>query len=375
MKLKKLIVVCLALMMMLCSVLPVNATDDLNAVDENGDDVDISEDPVVLAAYDAYFAISEALNVHEYGPLKEAVEEYNSIIEGFTAEQSDEWDQVVAVVIGYDEALSTLISANMVVDTVAKRAAYQENPNAKTAQDFVYMYEECVKAGIEIALFEFGMEDAYAKAKSDVPFDGVLKVYDAYTDLKAALGALECGFYDEDFVNACVSFEAVLDIFNELTEDEMKDLACLMEMEDAEDAFYTILSDWINANLALELGAAYDEYLNHPTDKKVASAFVEKYEEILNDTQMLTDEDKQVILTSFEDAYEDAKAFLAEADNTPNTPNASDTPNDDKTTDTSGKFDKESIPKTGDAFNVAPVVLMVIAAAAAGLEMKRRNVQ
>ena len=324
-----------------------------------------SEDPAILAAYDAYFEISEALNVREYGPLKDAFEKYNSITADFTDEQSDKWNQIIIDEIGFDEALSTLISASMVVDTVAKRDAYQADPNAKTARDFVYMYEECVLAEIRIDLFEPVIESVYEIAKTvDMPSEGVLKVYDAYVGLEEALDALECGFYDEDFVNACENFEAVLDIYNELTEEEMEDLACLMEVGDAEDAFGIILSDWINASLALELGATYDAYQNAPTDKKAASEFVQKYGEILNDTQMLTDADKQVILTSFETGYENAKAFLAGTDGTSDA---------GQTTDKSDKSGKDVSPKTGDDFNVTPVgALMVIAAITAGLAVKRR---
>lgn len=374
MKLRKLFAVCMALMIILGSVTTVNASES------NVQAVDISEDSAVQAAYDAYFEISDALNVHEYGPLKDAVEKYTAITDAFTDEQSDEWDRVVADVIGYDEALSTLISANMVVDTVAKKDAYQADPNAKTAEDFVYMYEECVAAEIRIDLFEPGIESVYETAKTvDMPSEDVLKVYDAYVDLAEALEALEYGFYDEDFVNACKNFEAALDIFNELTEEELAELACLMEVENAEEAFSIILSDWINANLALELGAVYDAYQNDPTDEKAASEFVEKYEEILNDTQMLTDADKKVILTSFKEAYEMAKDFLAETDDTPDdgqTPDKSDKSDKSDTSDKSDKSVKTASPKTGDASNAAPfAALMVIAAAVAGLAVKRRKVQ
>ena len=351
MKLRKLFAVCIALMIVLGSVATVNAAESVSAT--------VSEDPAVQDAYAAFLGMSEALNVHEYDSLKNAFDEYNAITEAFTDEQSDEWNRVVEDVIGYDEALPTLICTSMIVDTVAKQDAYQDSPDAKTAHDFIYMYEECVSSEIRIDLFVPGIESVYETAKTvDAPSEGTLAVYDAYLDLGSALAALECGFYDEDFINACAGFEAVLDIFNELTEDEMTDLACLMEVADSEEAFGVILSDWINANIALELGAVYDAYQNDLKDEEAASEFVAKYEEILNDTQMLTDEDKAVILTSFESAYEGAKEFLAEAG------------------DQTDESDPDHLPETGDNFSAVPfITLLVFSAAAAALMVKRREVQ
>lgn len=314
----------------------------------------VSEDPQVQAAYEAYLEMEDALSVNEYGPLKDAYDKFTAIKSDFTDAQSDEWDRVVTDVIGYKQVVSVAISANMIINTVAKMEAYQANPNAKTATDFVYMYEECVDAGISIDLFDPDIKGAYETAKStDVPSENVLKVYDAYADLAEALELLAAGYYDEDFIAACENFETVLDIVNELTEAELTDLACLMEVEDGETAFYTMLSDWINANLALELGALYDAW-EADQNEETAAAFVEKYEEILNDTALLTKADKKVILTSFTDAYETAKAFLAEAE----------------------KSGKDTSPETGDDFNAAPyAALAVMAAAAAGLAAKRRKAQ
>ncbi len=347
------------------SAAPADVTVATETVAPNGADK-VSDDPAVQEAYDAYFEVAEALRVHEYGPMKDALDKYNSVTAQFTDAQSDAWTELVYDELRDENVLGTLIDATLVESAVAQKEAYQKNPNAKTAVDFVDAYDACVNAGIEIEYFEAGIKSVYEIAKeTDLPKDNAKTVYDAYVVLDEALGALEAGFYDEYFVKACEEFEAVLDIFNELTDEEMADLAWLMGVKDAEEVYSIILCDWINANLGLKLGALFDAYQNDPEDVDAATEFVKCYEEILNDTEILTDEDKTIILTSFEAAYEGAKAFLAE----------SGADADDAVTD-SDKSDKDTSTETGDDFNAAPyAALMVIAAAAAALAVKRRKVQ
>ena len=376
---KKILSLVLALTLVLAYAVPVAATDtsavpaEVTATTEmavpNGAE-SVSEDPQIQAAYDAFIEVAEALNVHEYGPMKDALDKYNAVTAEFTDAQSDAWTELVYGELKDKDVLGTLISATLVDYAVQQKEAYQKNPNAKTAMDFVSAYDSCVDAGIEIEYFDAGIKSVYEMAKEvDLPKDNAMTVYNAYVVLDEALEVLEAGFYDEDFVNACKGYEAVLDIFNELTDEEMQDLAWLMGVEDAEAVYGIVLNDWINANLAWQLGELCDTYLNNPT-AKTASEFVEQYEALLNDTMVLTDADKKVILTAFEATYEDAKALLAEAGDAAvdNITEGEREPAD--------KSDKDTSPATGDDFNAAPfAVLMVIAAAVAALAVKRRNVQ
>ena len=122
--------------------------------------------------------------------------------------------------------------------------------------------------------------------------------------------------YDEDFVKACEEFEAVLDVFNNLSEDDKKDLAALMSLESAEDAFDQILCDWINANMILELGEVYDAYVSDPNVDQ-AKALVEKYEEVFGATEMFLPEDFELFRNAvfcIDDYYAEAKMLLEEAE-------------------------------------------------------------
>ena len=99
------------------------------------------------------------------------------------------------------------------------------------------------------------IDSIYEDAKQNVPSQNVLDVYEAYKKVQTAL----LFGYDEDFVKACEGFEAVLDVYNALSEDDLNTLAVLMGLGNGEEAFNQILCDWINANIILELGAVYDE--------------------------------------------------------------------------------------------------------------------
>lgn len=330
----------------------------------------VSDDPEVQKAYDTYLALEKALADGDIAALEDAYNYLNDI-EFETDSQQDEYDKIVEEMIGFEDFLVTTFSAAYVVDANDKYEAYLADKNAGTAYNFVVAFD-AVTEDCELNMEDFvpGISADYEDAKANyMASENVLTVYNAYSELTAALEALEIGFYDEDFVNACKNFEAVLDVFNELTEEEFADLAVMLGVADGEEAFNVILSDWINANLALELGALYDAYLNDPT-VETAAEFVEYYETLLNDTDLLTEEDKAVILTAFTFTYEDAKSLLAEADNAP-----SDDAATENTTGVTDKSDKDASPATGDDFNATPyAALMVIAAAVAGLAVKRRGV-
>lgn len=360
---KKIVSLVLAMVLVLAYAVPVAATETDAAAAPNTASETVSEDPAVQDAYDTYKAVESALASYDYAALKPAHEKMANVSFDTDAQQ-EEFDNLVYDQIGVDTYLVTVFTAAYVVDAGDKYEAFAADKNAKTAFDFVAAYDAATD-DYEVVMESFipGITAAYDEAKSYLPTDNVVKVYEAYIGLTEALEMLEAGWYDEDFVNACKAFEDVLDIFNELTEDEFAQLAVMMEVADGDEAFGVILSDWINANLALELGALQDAYLNNMT-VKTATELIEGYEEILNDTQLLTDADKKVILTAFEDAYNDAKNFLAQA-------------GDDKaTTDGSDKSDKDTSPATGDDFNAAPfAVLMVIAAAVAALAVRRRKIE
>ena len=103
--------------------------------------------------------------------------------------------------------------------------------------------------------------------------ENVSKVYDAYVSVQEALA-----FESLDELKVAVEgFYAVMDICNELTEEEWNEFAVLMDVEDGETAYYTVLSDWIDANIVFEVLTYMEAYESNP-NVKTASEFVEYYD-------------------------------------------------------------------------------------------------
>lgn len=342
------------------SVDPDAVTDEAivpNGADSTGT---VSEDPDVQAAYDAYVNMVEAYNVNEYGPMADYCEQLDEITFDFTDAQAEEWNRVIEEIVGYEEFLENAFCVAYVMYAVECQQAYKAEPNVKTATEFVAAYDMCVEEGITIELMDPDIAADYEAAKADQPSESVLNVYYAYDELAFEL---EFAWWGEDFIAACEDFEAVLDDFNALTEAELEELAELMGAENGEEAWNIVFADWINANLVLEIGAAYDAFLDNK-NADTAKAYVDAYDSVKNDTELLTQADKDVILAFFADgSYEMAQGYLADE-------SAADT-----TDEPSDKSD-EGTPATGDDFNAVPyAALMLVAAAVAAAALKRKRVQ
>ena len=331
----------------------------------------VSDDPAVQEAYDTYIALEKALADGDLAALKEA---YNYLSKGEfeTEAQQEEFDKIIDEKIGYEESLVALFSAAYVIDAADKYDAYKANKNIGTAYDFVDAVDT-VTEDCELSMESFvpGISADYEDAKANyLPAENVLTVYKAYEEL--VLYSVELHYYDEDFFAAYEGFEAVLDEFNALTEDELADLAELMGVEDGEAAWNQIFSVWVNASTVMELGEAYTAYTEKP-GKDTAAALVEVYERVFLSKDFFIEEDFELFREFFfdiDDVYAEAKALVTE-DKAPSEETVTN-----ETTAESDKSDKDNSPATGDDFNAAPyAAIMVIAAAVAGLAVKRRKVQ
>ena len=350
------------------------AVEDAEAAVPNTADAEdkVSEDAAVQAAYDAYKAMEKALADGDFAALKDAAK-YLETLEFETDAQQDEYDALIEEKVGVDNYLNTAFSAAYVIDANDKYEAYKADKNAATAYDFVAAVDTVtVDCELNMETFVPGISADYEDAKANyLPDEDVVKVYEAYADVAYVM---ELGYYDSDFSAACEAFEATLDIFNELTDAQLADLAVLLGVSDGEEAWSLIFGDWINANLILQIGEAQAAW-TADQNKETATAFVEVYESVLNDTQVLTDADKELILVNFgfDYEYEAAKAYLEELADEQGT---SEEGTAESTTEGSDKSDKDTSPETGDDFNAAPfAALMVIAAAVALLAVRRENVQ
>lgn len=319
----------------------------------------VSSDPEIQKAYDEYLALETAYNNKDYSELESAWNtiESNTDSEDWTDAQDEEFTKIIEDNIGINEYYIVIFSSAGVVYTEELHQAFLANKNAATAFDFVDNYD-MLKSDFEVDFFEFipSAEADYNDAKANyLPSENVVTVYEAYSDLEVAL---EIASYDSDFIDSCDAFEAVLDQFNELNNEELNQLASLMGLANGEEAWNQVFSDWANACTILELGAVYDAYYEDP-NKETAAALVSEYERVFLTEGFFTEDDYELFREFFggiDEMYSEAKALLEEKAIPSNKP------------------DNGSSPATGDDFNAVPyVITMLMAAAGAILAVKRRK--
>ena len=326
-------------------------------------------DPAVQVSLDAYGKIKTAMENKDLEGLRAATEEF----ENNNNELSEEQEAELQALIG-DELMDVLLNAGAVEGMADAKDAFLADKNAETAMYYVDNYEMLVinaEWGTDTAALITDMipdgQAVYEEAKGYLPGENVLKVYNAYEALRTAVDG---GWYDADFLAAMEGFEAVLDIYNELTDEEMAQLAALIGEESAEDAYSAILSDWITANVVRAMGELYEEYVNNPSEE-TAQAFVEYYDSIYNDPEYV-DEDLRAAVEGFfwdiHDVYEEAKELAASGET------LDDTDKDtDKDMNITVEDEKDASPKTGDETSVILPLTCMFAAAAVVVAAKRRR--
>ena len=178
------------------------------------------------------------------------------------------------------------------------------------------------------------------------PSEAVQYVYDAYVKVQEALESMTI---DEDFYAAVEEFYAATDAFNELSEEELEELAELMGVADGETAWMEIFVDWININLVTIMDEVYQAYLADPSEEN-AEFLVDMYDSIFNDPEYV-DEELMALIQGFfpdiDEVYADAKATLegnGDADVPADKPADEDADKNDKEED---KADDKA-PATGD---------------------------
>lgn len=274
----------------------------------------VTDDAAVQAAYDAYLEFTAAIENADLDALSNALVTFEAAAEVLSEEQQEE-------LTALDDAFyDNLFTAAFIVGIADIHDAYAADPNVKTAVDLVDTYEVYVASDEEFASLIHTMipeiEANYEQALTDMPSDSVLTVYNAYIELAYGLSI----GWGEDLDAGIAAFEAVTDVFNELTEEELDDLALLLEEEDGEAAWSVIFSDYVNANILNNVEDVYNAYAEDPTEE-TATAFVELYDGIFNDPSYDDPALRELVREMYmdiDDVYEDAKAFLSEAE-APNT--------------------------------------------------------
>ena len=264
-------------------------------------------DPV-QTAYDAYIELKLSLENKDLDDFKTSYQAYKDATEVLDSEQFNELMQK-------DSGILTLLLDCLTISQTANMyEGFVNDKNAATAEPLVQNYEYHFKNGepSAIALLILDMipdlEDAYQEALSYKPSDDVFVVYDAFIPVQSALN----GSSIDDLSTAVDDFYDVIDIFNELNYSDMSYLATLLGVYDAEDAWDTVFSTWVNANIILETESSYSEFLNN-SNLETAHKFAVTYENIFKDPEF-TDEYLKVLvrifLSDIDDVYEDALTYV-----------------------------------------------------------------
>lgn len=346
---KKLLSIMLVVIMCIANVMPVFALSEVDPVD-----------PTVQKYIDAYRDL-EAVFTSETKDL-EALKAAVAASEGIELDmdQSEEFLEYV----DFEDWFLCNVGATNVIEADKYNTAFTNSKSGKTAKDLVEFYEmiiseEYADYGLKetISAWIPGFEAAYEEAKTMLPSENVAAFYDAFTEVQTQLE----GTVDSlrEAVEACN-----VDLFNEFTDEEKEEFVALMGFTDWEEAFNVVLSDWIDANLVLEVDDAYNAYTGSWSVKD-AKAFVEK----MNQVNEMYGEDLSLFEYFFGDlnsVYEEAKELIA------NGGNEEDTETKEEVTEPEDRTEKAA--KTGDVAPVIPMVVLFAGAAIVLVAQKKRIV-
>lgn len=353
----------------------------------------VSEDAVVQSVYEMYLAIVDAMSYNNYSELKQNYENLIAVTNAFTEAQSAEWQRVLEENVGLETALGNLYHASYIIYTIQLMDMYQQTPNVKTANEFVEAYDKCVELGISINTMNSDVASVYQTAKTThMPTEDTLLVYAAYIEVVEAIESTDRGEIDD----AVKAFNAIVDIYNELTPEEFEALACLLELE-SEDPELTpgeyvaqvIFADWMDINILDSFDKVYSDYINERNAEN-AEALIQYYD-LAIEGEMISKSLVEAFFPDIDTAYAEAKITLEEDGETyPETEETDETDGMEETDETekrgetteSKKETKESkatknndnTPKTGDGM---PLAYMLSAFGVAGvmmvLSLKKRN--
>ena len=294
----------------------------------------VSEDAGVHVAYDTYLSLGAAIENNDYEAMLNALETMDEITSEFNDAQVEEWNAVVEENIGLEAYLDTVFMAAYISMVAEAQAAYQADKNIKTGWEFTVFVDECIAAGIDLDKLDSMIENVsadYEEALANYsPAENVVAIYEGFIAVQDALlwGMIE------DLQLAVEAFP--VDSYNEATDEEMAQLALLFDIENAEEAANLILSDWIDANVVLEVAAVYNAYAEE-ANVDTATAFVE----MIDSYDEMYEGDRTLIESFFLDiseAYDEAKALLSGDEDTDNNDNQDneDTSDNDNQNDADG---------------------------------------
>ena len=351
----KLLALVLALSLVMAFAMPAAATDEV-VTDNTTEVTNVTANDDVNKVYEAFIVVQAALDSGNVDILKTAIDGFYEVMDIFNEFGEDEFE-ALAGLFGVENAeavysliLGDWVDANVlngVIDTVQTYLDNKNTLNAYNLVETVKSYEDMYEDLSTLKAFITDFDAIYEDAKANLPSENVLNVYNTFKEVQECL---EYGDID-GLKEAVDKFYEIVDVFNELTEEELADLAVLFEVEDGGAAYSLVLSDWIDANVIVSFNETYNAFVEN-ANKDTAQTLIEAV-----DGYDAMSEDRTALYAFFydiDDLYAEAKAIV----------NGSDTK--DETTN------KRS-PQTGDETQMLFFAGMMLASAVVLADLKKRR--
>ena len=248
----------------------------------------------VKIAYKQIIEINDALESgfeEEVQALKDDIQEMKDTVMNMNSEEMHQLAMLLDVKnepAAYDYAARCWNYGETIINVGNAYKAYCDSITKETAEAFIKVIEEQDEIlGNRNLIKEFfgDMDIAYNYAVIYYSSPNVIEVYNYFLPVQEALfnGVIE------ELENAVKKMEEKIDIFNEFSDEEMEQLAVLLDVEDAEEAFNIVFSDWIDANVLISVYDVYSSYTQNPNEETI-TAFVEMidgYDDIYEDRTLL----------------------------------------------------------------------------------------
>lgn len=276
-----------------------------------GEEVVDTTDEKIQSAWEALFAIDDAINNADYDAMIAAEEALNDAIADMSDKQLEKWEEYVEENLGLEEYMDLIFRMINVEDVKWCMEEYLADKSMINAFYFVESYDFAKEENLPISQMFEGVDEVYADALANMPPEKIAAIYDAYMAMSDAVWWADVEAFDE----VMAAFEDVLDDFNELTEEELELLAQLINLESAEEAYSWILEDWIYINICDKMVQLYEDFRNNP-NKDTAAALADYYEAVFDgsdeDCEYLVEECIFYFEEDIADVYKEAKAMLGE---------------------------------------------------------------
>lgn len=273
------------------------------------------EQSMAQIVYDDYTVLQEALESNVYATLKNAVDSFDTA--AYEALESDDREALAELMdvkateektageVAYYMILSDWIDANILLEMGEVYNAYLDDPtDVQMAYAFTDYYENIANHDNSegyylnlVTTFYTDIAGNYIAAANILPPEEVLYVYQSFLPVQEALEYGNIAGLEEAVENF---YDGVVDVFNELNEEELNGLAALMGAEDGAEAYEWLLSDWVDANVILEVDKVFSAYANDPnleTATKLVD-MIEGYDEMYG-------EDRDLLYTFYGEEFDD----------------------------------------------------------------------